>query len=87
MASKNWKPDTGAFMQDFAQAVEGLSEWNTAALIAAKDAFLAEKQAGAGKLMAPLRLALTGMPGGPDTFEIAALIGKAESLAAIKTLG
>jgi glutamyl/glutaminyl-tRNA synthetase len=41
--------------------------------------------------MAPLRLALTGVPNGPGVFDMAALFGKEETLArirrAIGTLG
>ena len=40
---------------------------------------------GFGKVMMPLRLALVGVMQGPDVFEIAAVLGKKETISRIQS--
>jgi glutamyl-tRNA synthetase len=85
MAAKVWKAETGDFLREFADDLEGQAEpWGLEMLQAAVKRFLEARQAGAGKLLAPLRLALTGVQGGPDTLAIAAAIGKEATLGRIR---
>lgn len=77
---KRWKPDAVELMREFRKRMGALETWTQEAIHDLFQAFLAEKEIGFGKLGAPLRLALTGAAGGPGLFEIAALIGREESL-------
>ncbi|MEM9985615.1 MAG: glutamate--tRNA ligase [Bacteroidota bacterium] len=84
MAKKRWKGDVGALMLALAEDFQTLASWDAAALEAAVTAFVEAKEVGKGKVMAPLRLALTGVAGGPGVYDIAALLGRAESIARLK---
>ena len=46
--------------------------------------WLSSKEMGFGKVMMPLRLALVGAMQGPDVFEIAAVLGKGETISRIR---
>ncbi|MDX2285043.1 MAG: glutamate--tRNA ligase [Bacteroidia bacterium] len=91
MQAKAWKPETASLLAGFADRLAVHPDWDAHSLHEAFQAYLAEVQAGAGKVMAPLRLALTGVPNGPGVFDMAALFGREETLArirkAIETLG
>lgn len=84
MAAKRWKADTPEIMEALAQKLASVEEWTEDALSQAFEQLIEEKNVGKGKVMAPLRLALTGVAGGPGVFEIAALIGKANTLDRIR---
>ena len=64
---------------DFSQ----ISDWNAQTLNDVFQSLLQRREVGVGKVMAPLRLALTGLPSGPGIFDIAALLGKEETVARI----
>ena len=91
MAKKRWKADSAELLTDLGQRWQALESWDASALEGAFEALLAEKEVGKGKVLAPLRLALTGAPAGPGVFDIAALVGKEETAhrlaKAIETLG
>ena len=48
--------------------------------------WLSSKEMGFGKVMMPLRLALVGAMQGPDVFEIAAVLGKGETISRIRNV-
>lgn len=83
MASKRWKADSPELLNALKEKWDGLGEWTAEAMETAFNAFLEEKEIGTGALMAPLRLALTGLSFGPGAFDIAAVIGKDETFARI----
>ena len=83
MARKNWKALSVELITAFRAQLESATDWNDKTIHDIFHAFVAEKEVGFGKVMAPFRLALTGMPNGPGAFEIAALLGKTETLARI----
>lgn len=83
MARKNWKEVNRELLTDFRTELAAQSDWNSQTIHDLFHAFLEAKEAGAGKLMAPLRLALTGLPSGPGCFEIAEALGQEESIARI----
>lgn len=86
MRSKQWKADTPALIEQMIEAFEGLSEtsWQAAQLEATFEGLVARLEIGKGRIMAPLRLALTGMGAGPGVFDIAALIGREETLGRLR---
>lgn len=91
MVAKQWKGDAPALLTEFAHALDTLTEWNAVTVHDLFHAFVTERGVGLGKVMAPLRLVLTGVPGGPAVFDIAEAIGRPETLRriqhAVATLG
>lgn len=83
-AAKNWKQQGIDLLGEWVGRLEALGEWTTQAVHDAFHAFLAEKGVGVGKVMAPLRLALTGVSKGPGCFEMAELFGKEGTLGRIR---
>ena len=82
-AQKKWKAAAVELLIEFKGRLEAHGDWQAASIKALFEAFVTEKETGFGKVMAPLRLALTGVAGGPGLFEIMELIGQAESVARI----
>lgn len=85
---KNWKEGTAAEMRELAAVLEGVSDFSVEGQKAAVDAWAA---AGEKKPWNPWRVCLVGTGKGPDMYELAAFLGKEETLrrmnAAIKALG
>lgn len=86
-AAKKWNEESPALISAWKEKVVGLSENEFVAveLKTRLEATVAEKEVGFGKLMMPLRLAVTGQGFGPDLFASLELIGKEEVLARIDT--
>lgn len=83
-AAKNWKQQGIDLLGEFLPRLASLEPWNTQSVHDLFHAFVAEKAVGFGKVMAPLRLALTGVSAGPGCFEMAELFGKEETLRRIQ---
>ena len=84
MVAKRWKGDVPALIAGLAAHWAQVEDWSSAVLHDAFQDFATAQGVGAGKVMAPLRLALTGMGAGPGVFDIAALLGRDESLARLQ---
>lgn len=67
-----------SLVRELAQRLAIVPEWSAAAIEAALRAFAEEHTLGAGKLIHPLRIAITGLGVTPDVFVIAQLLGKEE---------
>jgi glutamyl-tRNA synthetase len=84
--AKHWAREP----RETAQRLEGLrdrlgaSEWTEAALEAGVRGLAEELGIGAGKLIHPLRVALTGQAASPGIFEVLALLGRERSLGRIE---
>lgn len=83
MARKQWKENTPEIMHGLKDKFQAADSWTKDELYAGFETLAEEKELGKGRILAPLRLALTGVPGGPDAFEIAALLGKEETFSRI----
>jgi len=79
MAKKQWKENTPEIMNNLKERFHSVAVWNRDSLYDAFEKLTEEKEIGKGRVLAPMRLALTGVAGGPDAFEIAALLGKDET--------
>ncbi len=79
---KAWKAETPDFVKHYTEKVSGLAEkeWEASKLKSALEETIAVFEVGFGKLMLPLRVAVTGVGAGPDLFESMALLGKEEVL-------
>jgi glutamyl-tRNA synthetase len=65
---------------------EGLSEWSAATLEAATRAYAQEAGIKLGDVAQPLRATLTGQTTSPPIFEVAEVLGRAETLARIRDI-
>ncbi len=92
-ALKKWKEDSPVLVSAWKEKVLDLSEeeFKAATLKAKLEEVINEHEVGFGKLMMPLRVAVTGQGFGPDLFPALELIGKEEVLgrieAALEKLG
>lgn len=80
MAAKNWKKDTPELMTALRDAWEGLDVWSAPILEETANDLIESMKIGKGKVLAPLRLLLTGVSAGPGAFDIAGVLGKEETI-------
>ncbi|MCC5932973.1 MAG: glutamate--tRNA ligase [Balneolales bacterium] len=82
---KAWKADTADLINTYLAEISGLggAAFEAAALKAALMAVIEKAGVGMGKLMLPVRLAVTGVGGGPDLFQTMQLLGREEVLGRI----
>ena len=83
-ASKNWKEETPALMQNLIAVLEGIEDFNAATIETVVKEWMAANEIGMGKIMQPFRLSLVGALKGPHLFDIAELIGKQETIQRIQ---
>ena len=76
---KRWKEDSPALLKAYRQKLEGC-DWTLEALEAELRAVTEEAGAGAGRLIHPVRLAVSGVGGGPGLFELLHIVGREECL-------
>lgn len=74
-----WDDSKKAFFTACSARLSQLKGWTPEALESGFKSLVAEKQMKAGELMLPLRIMLVGGKFGPGVFEIAGLIGQAET--------
>ena len=77
---KQVKPETAGLLRKLAERYQALPDWSVGPLEAALRAVAEEAGAGAGKLIHPTRLALTGVTVGAPLFDVAAVLGKETTL-------
>jgi glutamyl-tRNA synthetase len=77
---KQVRPETGGLLEALARAYEALTDWTTASTEAALRATAESAGVSAGKLIHPVRLALTGVTVGAPLFDVVELLGKDTTL-------
>lgn len=80
-----WNEAKISFFMDFQKELESLPEWNSAFIEAAFKNFAATCQIKPGELQLPLRIMLVGGKFGPPVFDIAAILGRDETIKRIQT--
>ena len=65
-------------------AREGVADWSAAAIEQAVRAYAEASDAKLGQVAQPLRAALTGRSVSPGVFDVAAVLGRDESLARLR---
>ena len=80
---KGWKENTSALMSDLAEILRKADFASADNLELSIGEFVKNNQIGFGKIMLPLRLALTGVSGGPSIYSIMTLLGKDEVMSRI----
>ena len=83
--TKAWKENTGELVAEFRDKIAVLSETEFTAeqVKAVLSGVVEAKGIGFGKLMLPVRLAVTGAGSGPDLFQTVALLGREEVIGRI----
>ena len=86
-AKKAWKPQTPELVQKYLDELNNLdeSEFKAATLKEKLSGIIEAEGVGFGKLMLPVRVAVTGMGFGPDLFATMELLGKPETEQRIRT--
>lgn len=82
---KGWKEDTPELLKSYMQKIEGFSSPSKEDYETALRQTAEENGAGAGKLIHPVRLAVSGVTSGPGLFDILEALGKDEVLIRIRT--
>jgi len=85
MTRKRWTHKAVGLMKELKERFRASDSWAAETLHGIFQAFIKEKEVGTGAVLAPLRLALTGLPKGPGVFDIAEILGKDEALGRIET--
>lgn len=83
--AKHWK-DPAATTTLLSELHDALSQgdWSESAIEERTRAFAAEREVGLGKVIHPLRLALTGLGSSPGIFDVMNVLGRDVTLARIK---
>jgi glutamyl-tRNA synthetase len=84
IVAKQWKPKTGGLMMDLTLVLNEIEDFSSAVIETKVKQWAADKGLSFGQLMPLLRLALVGAMKGPHLFDIAALLGKEETIIRIK---
>lgn len=84
-AAKNWKEETPILMQNVADLLNEIEDFNSLAIETTIKVWMAEYEIGMGKVMQPLRLSIVGALKGPHLFDIIEIIGKEETVKRIET--
>ena len=77
---KKWREDTSNLLSEFKNRIEAISDFSSANIEKEFKSYLNEKELGMGKLLPAFRVSLTGLGMGPSLFDIAALLGKEETI-------
>lgn len=80
MRRKRWTEEGKTYLRMLKDRFAQAESWEAQPLHEAFASLVKEKGISNGKILAPLRLALTGLPAGPGAFDIAALIGREATL-------
>jgi len=83
-ASKNWKEETPALMNQLVSVLENISDFTSDNIETIVKYWMSANEIGMGKVMQPLRLSLVGALKGPHLFDIIELIGKEETIGRIQ---
>jgi glutamyl-tRNA synthetase len=83
-ASKNWKEETPALMENLITVLEGIEDFNSATIETVLKDWLTANEIGMGKVMQPFRLSLVGALKGPHLFDIVELLGKEATIERIQ---
>jgi glutamyl-tRNA synthetase len=83
-ASKNWKAETPALMQELISVLEEISDFTSANIETIVKDWMTKNEIGMGKVMQPFRLSLVGALKGPHLFDIVEVIGKQETITRIQ---
>jgi glutamyl-tRNA synthetase len=73
---KRWKDDSADLLEAYADRIEAMDAWTTEGLEAELRALAESREAGAGRIIHPARLAVSGVSYGPGVFELLHALGR-----------
>ncbi len=76
---KRWKENTGEILKEITEVLQQTEPWEARTIKENISAWITQKELSFGKVLQPLRIALTGDLKGPDLFEMMELLGKDET--------
>ncbi|WP_459210231.1 glutamate--tRNA ligase [Aquimarina rhabdastrellae] len=79
-AKKAWKEDTPTLITELVSVIKNIEDFSTDNVTTIIKEWITSKEIGFGKVMMPLRLSLVGSLQGPDVYQIAAILGKDETI-------
>ena len=82
---KRWKEDSGNLLKKLSESFEKLQNPSKEDFEKALDETATQQNVGKGKLIHPLRIALSGIGEGPGIFDIITVLGKEETISRINT--
>jgi len=83
-SKKAWKTGTSEIMSDLKEVIQNISDFSSNTIETEVKHWINQKELGFGKVLMPFRLSLVGSMSGPHVFDIAALIGKTETIERIE---
>ncbi|WP_348824690.1 glutamate--tRNA ligase [Flavobacterium aestuarii] len=83
-ASKNWKAETPALMQELISVLEEITDFTSLNIETIVKDWMTKNEIGMGKVMQPFRLSLVGALKGPHLFDIVEVIGKQETISRLQ---
>ena len=83
-ATKNWKAETPALMQELISVLEEITDFTTQNIETLVKDWMTKNEIGMGKVMQPFRLSLVGALKGPHLFDIVEIIGKEETISRLQ---
>ena len=83
---KCWEKNTNKILNNFLEDISSLDSWTNAKIDQLIDRFVVANNIGKGKLMQPLRIALTGALKGPSISDLMILLGKETCLLRFKNI-
>ena len=86
LISKTFNEEAVAILADFKSTLEGCDTWNRSEIELIFDNLMAQHDVQIGKVMKPIRVALTGITFGPGIFDLILLLGKDICLKRIRKL-
>jgi len=75
-AQKNWKPESAELVRAYADRLEAIDGFTAETAETALRSLGEERGVGAGKIIHPVRLAVTGRSNGPSLFDLLVVVGQ-----------
>ena len=86
LISKTFKEESASITKDFKNAIESTQKWDRSEIENIFDNLMTQHDVQIGKVMKPIRVALTGIPYGPGIFDLILLLGKEMCLKRLRKL-
>jgi len=81
---KSFKPGVELWLREVAQEFENLDPWTEENIEAVVRGYAKKVGVGAGKIIHPIRVAVSGLRMGPSLFEMLAILGREKVVARIR---
>jgi glutamyl-tRNA synthetase len=86
LLTKSIDKNSTAIIRDFKAALENEEQWSREAIQNIFENLMVQHGVAIGKIMKPVRIAITGIPFGPGIFDLIVLLGRNKCLARIENI-